>query len=106
LVWYVFDVVSRCDTGLSYFFFFQAEDGIRDDLVTGVQTCALPIWAAGSRSSDFGVNTTSGLRTSRWSWRRRRWKYWAGVDGQHTWTLSSAASVRKRSTLALECSGP
>src|SRR5947208_4837339 len=26
-------------------FFFQAEDGIRDDLVTGVQTCALPIWA-------------------------------------------------------------
>src|SRR5947208_8075894 len=26
-----------------HFFFFQAEDGIRDDLVTGVQTCALPI---------------------------------------------------------------
>ena len=25
------------------FFFFQAEDGIRDRLVTGVQTCALPI---------------------------------------------------------------
>src|SRR5438552_14339701 len=29
----------------SCLFFFQAEDGIRDDLVTGVQTCALPIWA-------------------------------------------------------------
>src|SRR5258708_6073571 len=28
---------------LFFFFFFQAEDGIRDDLVTGVQTCALPI---------------------------------------------------------------
>src|SRR2546425_7507068 len=27
------------------FFFFQAEDGIRDKLVTGVQTCALPIFA-------------------------------------------------------------
>src|SRR5258708_8323503 len=26
-----------------FFFFFQAEDGIRDDLVTGVHTCALPI---------------------------------------------------------------
>src|SRR5258708_40103375 len=26
-----------------FLFFFQAEDGIRDDLVTGVQTCALPI---------------------------------------------------------------
>src|SRR5258708_22861270 len=29
--------------GRDGFFFFQAEDGIRDDLVTGVQTCALPI---------------------------------------------------------------
>ena len=27
----------------SFFFFFQAEDGIRDWSVTGVQTCALPI---------------------------------------------------------------
>src|SRR5690625_3372877 len=27
-----------------YFFFFQAEDGIRDGHVTGVQTCALPIF--------------------------------------------------------------
>src|SRR5690606_40443531 len=27
-----------------FFFFFQAEDGIRDFHVTGVQTCALPIW--------------------------------------------------------------
>src|SRR5258708_29913220 len=34
-------LVSVSPTG--YFFFFQAEDGIRDDLVTGVQTCALPI---------------------------------------------------------------
>ena len=35
------------DIGVScfFFFFFQAEDGIRDDLVTGVQTCALPILA-------------------------------------------------------------
>src|SRR5207302_3667157 len=29
---------------LIVFFFFQAEDGIRDFHVTGVQTCALPIW--------------------------------------------------------------
>src|SRR5438309_3246261 len=28
----------------SFYFFFQAEDGIRDGTVTGVQTCALPIW--------------------------------------------------------------
>src|SRR2546425_9039626 len=36
---------------LSFFFFFQAEDGIRDKLVTGVQTCALPISPPLSSSS-------------------------------------------------------
>src|ERR1041384_4942986 len=40
------------------FFFFQAEDGIRDKLVTGVQTCALPIsirrkrWVAPQREHE------------------------------------------------------
>src|SRR5256886_11770087 len=33
------------DRVLRIFFFFQAEDGIRDLTVTGVQTCALPIWS-------------------------------------------------------------
>src|SRR5207247_4454476 len=32
-------------------FFFQAEDGIRDPLVTGVQTCALPIYLFGAVAS-------------------------------------------------------
>src|SRR2546426_6922998 len=32
--------------GSCCFFFFQAEDGIRDYKVTGVQTCALPIFTA------------------------------------------------------------
>src|SRR5690606_27080185 len=36
-------------SALFFFFFFQAEDGIRDFHVTGVQTCALPILAALSR---------------------------------------------------------
>src|SRR5438552_5623639 len=39
-------------------FFFQAEDGIRDDLVTGVQTCALPIYDAHSRGT---THHTKGL---------------------------------------------
>src|SRR3712207_8081601 len=39
------DQVSR---GVEYIFFFQAEDGIRDIGVTGVQTCALPISASPS----------------------------------------------------------
>src|SRR5258708_34242246 len=38
------------------FFFFQAEDGIRDDLVTGVQTCALPIyWLDKEEVADLAV---------------------------------------------------
>src|SRR5256886_11548559 len=37
-------VKQKRDISYSYFiFFFQAEDGIRDLTVTGVQTCALPI---------------------------------------------------------------
>src|SRR5438876_8561238 len=34
----------------SLFFFFQAEDGIRDGRVTGVQTCALPICSTLAKS--------------------------------------------------------
>src|SRR3712207_8971910 len=34
------------DAFVLFFFFFQAEDGIRDIGVTGVQTCALPIWSS------------------------------------------------------------
>src|SRR3712207_9575624 len=34
-----------------FVFFFQAEDGIRDIGVTGVQTCALPIWVWTPRRS-------------------------------------------------------
>src|SRR5437660_6255636 len=39
---YLFLIRSFC----FFFFFFQAEDGIRDGHVTGVQTCALPIFRA------------------------------------------------------------
>src|SRR5947208_11956644 len=38
-------MLTPLESALCFFFFFQAEDGIRDDLVTGVQTCALPISA-------------------------------------------------------------
>src|SRR5689334_24218921 len=44
--------------GVVFFFFFQAEDGIRDGTVTGVQTCALPIWIKyffGNSGTDFGL---------------------------------------------------
>src|SRR5256885_11318202 len=40
---YYYVLMTRCRRCV-YFFFFQAEDGIRDYKVTGVQTCALLIW--------------------------------------------------------------
>src|SRR5690606_39395693 len=39
----VLSIVSLSVEHTHYLFFFQAEDGIRDFHVTGVQTCALPI---------------------------------------------------------------
>src|SRR5256885_12672598 len=36
-----------------FFFFFQAEDGIRDYKVTGVQTCALPILSRAAAAASF-----------------------------------------------------
>src|SRR2546430_14310613 len=39
-----------------FFFFFQAEDGIRDLTVTGVQTCALPILCRGAQNTTQWAN--------------------------------------------------
>src|SRR5206468_9284611 len=76
-----------------FFFFFQAEDGIRDLIVTGVQTCALPIsqWPrcrldpAGSGAivqCNSGVGDNPFLRAGRRSEERRvgkecRSRWWA-----------------------------
>src|SRR5207244_6468096 len=47
-------------------FFFQAEDGIRDDLVTGVQTCALPISGGGDGAERVRMrNSECGMRNVR-----------------------------------------
>src|SRR2546429_6281793 len=42
-IYHCLSVVRLCARYVWLFFFFQAEDGIRDVAVTGVQTCALPI---------------------------------------------------------------
>src|SRR5947209_887069 len=54
-------VLMDCRLGVSFFFFFQAEDGIRDIGVTGVQTCALPI----SGSLRVSWSTTSYYQLTR-----------------------------------------
>src|SRR5438270_1177940 len=42
----------------TFVFFFQAEDGIRDLTVTGVQTCALPIWCQKVRAAVHAARRT------------------------------------------------
>src|SRR6267143_4578394 len=51
-----------------FFFFFQAEDGIRDGTVTGVQTCALPISHGGAalRAADCGVGILAPGKPPPW----------------------------------------
>src|SRR5204863_5443324 len=51
-------------------FFFQAEDGIRALYVTGVQTCALPIWIRGTMSlTDLPL---LGMLRTRMHWHQAR----------------------------------
>src|SRR5207248_8379035 len=68
-------VASAAIRMLVGFFFFQAEDGIRDRTVTGVQTCALPIFARGacgrgSMPASAPVDRPSAHSEGRWCWRR------------------------------------
>src|SRR5687768_18224268 len=59
------DVGNQWVVILVVFFFFQAEDGIRDVAVTGVQTCALPIFVVegSSRPIDASRVTVKDART-------------------------------------------
>src|SRR5256885_12606849 len=51
--------------GYAFSFFFQAEDGIRDYKVTGVQTCALPIFeTARSRGAESSPDFAPSFGTS------------------------------------------
>src|SRR5947207_6962567 len=55
-----------------FFFFFQAEDGIRDHCVTGVQTCALPIcvsiyFPGANKNAKSDAANSWSLRAARYS---------------------------------------
>src|SRR5437764_3505316 len=59
-------VVFVCCSLSSYFFFFQAEDGIRDTSVTGVQTCALPISAVIRDAKISGFQAGGAVGDAHW----------------------------------------
>src|SRR5690625_6652357 len=92
------------------FFFFQAEDGIRDGHVTGVQTCALPI---SIEDSDFhnaydkleklGVNILTGRPRDE---RDKKSVYFTDPDGHkfefHTGTLQDRLAYYKQDKSHME----
>src|SRR3712207_2093338 len=86
------------DELLQFFvFFFQAEDGIRDIGVTGVQTCALPIWPACSCPKACPSRCKGGCaRRCGKPWRLPRWSapsrpraarrpFWTGPTSRASW---------------------
>src|SRR5689334_23683366 len=76
-----------------FFFFFQAEDGIRDGTVTGVQTCALPIWPDRKNS---GRPTDSSMALM--------WCDTAGCDSRSASAARATPPVRDRKSTRLNSS--
>src|SRR5687767_15673164 len=77
-----------------FFFFFQAEDGIRDKLVTGVQTCALPILPTISPTSRDPSTRPMSANTPTGSTRRSRW--WASISSLRPKSASSPCASARR----------
>src|SRR5260221_6673674 len=68
-------------------FFFQAEDGIRDHCVTGVQTCALPIWRDGEVHAELAARAAGAALADG---RQRRGH---GRSEEHTSELQSHSDL-------------
>src|SRR6266581_6780376 len=79
------------------FFFFQAEDGIRDGRVTGVQTCALPIYRAVAETAVDNRDTGAAGPRAVWRIVRRRdfGPYFFGnaLSASGTWFQNLAAAL-------------
>src|SRR5690348_18002231 len=80
-----------------FFFFFQAEDGIRDGRVTGVQTCALPIYSHNRQREtvDLSAARQGVFGNAMPCRRRRRWPVAARIvaDRKSTRLNSSHPSI-------------
>src|SRR5256885_7098447 len=81
------------------FFFFQAEDGIRDYKVTGVQTCALPIYHSALSSASSAVEVHRGFSTNTCLPARRASRAWpkCASSNEAIETTCTAGSRRMRS---------
>src|SRR2546427_1019565 len=92
-VWLLGDFI--CLLYFLFFFFFQAEDGIRDLTVTGVQTCALPI-SAYARRSESDRRRSGGAARALASRRQRCRPYGGPRRASHRAAGARAAHRRRR----------
>src|SRR5690606_40715252 len=79
-------------------FFFQAEDGIRDFHVTGVQTCALPIYGDdGEFSGEWRARRLEAVTELLSNETSGEWRAFAGRRGDaRIWTIAVAGSSEER----------
>src|SRR2546422_9670536 len=92
-----------------FFFFFQAEDGIRDVAVTGVQTCALPISTVVASVDHRSAEGEPGPGADQQALQRRRvlhpgFELQLVVRPAHSRIASSTAAVSRKS--ANTCAAP
>src|SRR2546426_9123263 len=78
---------------LCFFFFFQAEDGIRDYKVTGVQTCALPICHAVGTTGVAQPPVCGLLLDQRRVHLQQPWDAGGGRSEEHTSELQSPCNL-------------
>src|SRR3712207_9016208 len=80
---------------INHFFFFQAEDGIRDIGVTGVQTCALPI-SLNACASSMGLDAGVSSKGRRWC--GSQWTYSTGRSSlvRSAWQRPQERSEERR----------
>src|SRR5689334_24338351 len=87
-----------------FFFFFQAEDGIRDGTVTGVQTCALPIFDAGAAQRSFCASLAEALAGRRIpGWARRVIARGLAADPARRWPSMAAVVRSEERRVGKEC---
>src|SRR2546429_2747468 len=79
-------------SGLLGYVFFQAEDGIRDVAVTGVQTCALPIWIRLARQTNPGASTLSNADSRLANWNANAIHSFTPAGG--AWKATTALGVQ------------
>src|SRR5256886_3012223 len=99
-------VLEHAIVCLCHFFFFQAEDGIRDLTVTGVQTCALPIFNSGSAiklGASFEITGAYQIRVQKLGSDKFRLGYYKKRGTEFSLKVSASSGRSEERRVGKEC---